>query len=308
MNTKQLGILALLVAAFCWGPAPVFTKLALVEVPAFAFAFLGRIIALVILAIVFIPRGYLKIHKQDIPMMVAASITGSVLNVGFFIFGIQLTSAMDAQAIFSAGPIVNTALAYFFLKEKIKPIQTMGVLIGFTGAVVISTRTFFETGTLRTGDLLGNFLIFMASLSWVLYILISKKLSKTYRPQTITLYSFLISSAVFAPLAFYTNFNSTEWISELSMNGIFGLFYVGVFASVIAFLAYQTGIKLTSAFAAGVVLYIQPIITTVVAAAVLKEKITPPFVVGAILIIFGYLIATQYEMVKGHVSRRISQR
>src|SRR5687767_10674412 len=106
----------------------------------------------------------------------------------------------------------------------------------------------------------------MASLSWVFYILITKKLYKKYPPETILIYSFLISSVVFAPLALMENLNSTTWLNQLNMAGIFGLLYIGIFASVIAFIAYLRGLHATSAFAAGVVLYLQPIITTIVAA------------------------------------------
>lgn len=305
MVKKYYGLLALLVAVLCWGPAPVVTKLALSEVPEFSFAFLGRFLAFLVLAAVFIPRGFFKISKKDLPMLFLAGLTGSVFNVGFFIFGIQMTNAMDAQAIFSAGPVVNAILAYFILKEKIKLIQAAGVAIGFFGTILIATRTFFETGTLSQGNLFGDLLIFIASLSWVGYILISKKLSKTYTPQTITLYSFLVSSIVFAPFALFEGFSNSSWIQVVGFQGIFGIFYNAIFASVIAFLAYQIGLKLTTAFAAGVILYLNPVVTTLFAVPILGEKITLPFVLGAALIILGSIIATQHEVVRNHVRQRL---
>lgn len=301
---KYFGLLVLLIAILCWGPAPVVTKLALTEIPEFSFAFFGRIIAFIILAAIFIPRGFLKIKRHDLPMLILAGLTGSVFNVGFFIFGIQQTNTMDAQAIFSVGPVVNAILVYFILKEKIKPIQGLGVAVGFIGAVLIATRTFFETGTLSQGNLFGDLLIFIASISWVGYILISKKLSRTYSPQTITLYSFFISSVVFAPLALFESFSNSSWIHIVSFQGIFGILYNGIFASVIAFLAYQTGLRLTSAFAAGVILYLNPVATTLFAVPILGEKITAPFVIGALLIILGSIIATQHEHVRKNVNLR----
>lgn len=100
------------------------------------------------------------------------------------------------------------------------------------------------------------------------------------------------------------NWQNFNWIYSLSAKGISGILYQGIFASVLAFLAYQTGLKLTSAFAAGVILYLGPVVTTFVAVPVLGEKVTLPFLIGAALIIVGSAIATQYEMVKNHVKRR----
>lgn len=305
MPKKYYGLLALLVSVFCWGPAPVVTKLALTEVPEFSFAFLGRFLAFLVLAAIFIPRGFFKISKKHIPMLILAGLAGSVFNVGFFIFGIQMTNAMDAQAIFSVGPVVNAILAHFILKERIKLIQGLGVLIGFIGTVLVATRTFFETGTISQGNLFGDLLILIASLSWVGYILISKKLSKIYSPQTITLYSFLVSSAVFAPIALFENFSDSSWIGLLTFQGVFGIIYNGIFASVIAFLAYQIGLRLTTAFAAGVILYLNPVVTTLFSVPILGEKITTPFVLGAALIILGSIIATQHEVVRNHVRQRL---
>lgn len=152
--------------------------------------------------------------------------------------------------------------------------------------------------------MLGNVFIFFAALSWVGYILISKKLSKNYSPITITCYSFLVSLLVFTPIAFFENYQNLNWVNHLTFNGFFGIFYQGVFASVIAFLAYQTGLKLTSAFTAGVILYLNPIVTTLVAVPVLGEKITTPFIIGAALIIIGSLTATQYELLKNNIRRK----
>lgn len=305
MSQKHKGIVALFISVLFWGPAPVFTKQALLEVPAFAFAFLGRIIALFILSVIFIPRGALKINIKDLPLLISAGLTGSVFNVGFFIFGIQLTNAMDAQAIFSIGPVITAVLAHFILREKIKTVQGIGVLIGFFGACLIAARSFFESGTLNNGNMLGNLLIFLSSFSWVLYILVSRKLSKIYSPQTITLYSFIVSAIVFAPfVAIFSNQN-LSWISHLSFQGMWGILYVGVFASVVAFLAYQVGIKHTSAFVAGVSLYLQPIFTTVFAFIILNEKITFPFIIGTVLIILGSIIATQHELLTRHARKKL---
>lgn len=303
MIKKYSGVIALLISVICWGPAPVVSKIALTQIPEISFAFLSRTLAFIILFVLFFPKGYFKISKNDLKLFFFAGLTGAVLNVYFFLLGLQHTTAMNSQAIFTVAPVMTAILAHIFLNEKIKPIQMFAVFIGFLGAIVIALRDLFETGNFNPGNFTGNLLILLAAFSWVIYILVSKKLSKNYSPISITCYSFLVSSLIFAPFFIFDFIQSSTWISKVGIEGIFGIAYQAVFASVIAFSAYQIGLKLTSAFTAGVALYLNPVITTIVAAIVLKERISNPFIVGTILIITGSLIATQYATLKNHYHR-----
>lgn len=304
MNNKRLGILALLVSVILWGMTPVVTKLALAEITPFSLAFLRAVISTSIVFILFYKKGYFKIKREDLKIFIIAGFLGSVFNLVFFLLGVKLTSAINTQTIFTINPVLTAILASALLKEKIKRVQYVGIFIGLLGALTVAAREFFETGSFNEGSMIGNLFIFFAALSWVGYILVSKKLSKKYSPITITGYSFLVSLFVFTPIAFFENYQNLNWVSHLTFNGFFGIFYQGVFASVIAFLAYQTGLKLTSAFTAGVILYLNPIVTTLVAVPVLGEKITTPFIIGAILIIVGSVTATQYEFLKNNIRRR----
>ena len=306
MERKRFGILLLLAAVFLWGPAPVITKLALLEVPQFSLAFLRAVISTAIVFTLFYKKGYFKVEKRDLKKIIAAGLLGSVFNLSFFFLGIQRTSAISAQTIFTTNPLIIAVLAHVILKEKIGRIQFLGVFVGLLGATMVALRDIFENGNFQSGSLLGNFLILLAALSWVGYILLSKSLSHRYSPITITSFSFLVSLFAFTPLAVWENWEKFNWIANLGFNGIFGIVYQGIFASVLAFLAYQTGLKLTSAFASGVILYLNPVVTTLVAVPVLGEKITPVFLIGATLIIVGSAVATQFEVVKHHVKKRLN--
>lgn len=304
MTKKHIGILALLISVILWGPAPVITKLALLEIPQFSLALLRSVMAIMLVFIFFFPKGYFRIQKRDLLTFVLAGLFGSVFNIFFFFIGIQHTSATSSQAIFTVSPVMTALLAHFILHEKIKTMQFIGVFIALIGAIMVALRSILETGNLNLGSTFGNFLVFLAALSWVGYILYSKRLSKKgYSPITITSYSFVVALLAFLPLALWENLKDSSWVYSLGPNGWVGIFYQGIFASVLAFLAYQTGLKLTSAFTAGVILYLNPIVTTLVAVPVLGEQITTPFIIGATLIIVGSFIATQLEFVKHHVRK-----
>lgn len=304
ISQKQLGLLLLLATVFLWGPGPVVTKLALEEVPQFSLAFLGRLLALVCMVFVAWKGKAFAIEKKDMGMFFLAGLFGQGLNLGLFFYAIQHTSAMTAQAIFALAPVATAIFAFIFLKERIAALQVAGTLIALGGALLITMETVLSGGSWNGGVFIGNIVMVFAMLSWVGYILISKKLLSKYSPVTITFYSFLVGFLVFSPFAIMENVRSVAWIGSIGFQGLFGVFYQGIFASVLAFLAYQTGLKLTSAFTAGLVLYLNPIATALVAVPVLGERLSTLFVVGTGLILSGSFIATQFERVKNHIRRK----
>lgn len=301
ISQKQLGLLLLLATVFLWGPGPVVTKLALEEVPQFSLAFLGRLLALVCMVFVARKGKAFAIEKKDMGMFFLAGLFGQGLNLGLFFYAIQHTSAMTAQAIFALAPVATAIFAFAFLKERITTLQLTGTFIALGGALLITMETVLLGGSWNGGAFIGNIVMIFAMISWVAYILVSKKLSVRYSPITITLYSFLVGFLMFLPFALLENARSIAWIGSVGFQGWFGVFYQGIFASVLAFLAYQTGLKLTSAFTAGLVLYLNPIVTALVAVPVLGERLSTLFVIGTGLILFGSFVATQFERMKNHI-------
>ena len=298
MTSKNRGITLLLLAVLLWGPNPVITVVTLQQIPPLSLGFFRLAFAAVIAAVFFIPRGYLRIQRKDIPVFILIGLFGSSLNMAFFLFGLQHTTAMTAQAIFTATPVFTAIFAYLILKERIQLVQVIGVAIGLAGSLFIALRAFFETGNFEDGSLFGNGLIFVSLLMWVAYILISKNLSERYSPFTLTGFVFIFGGLSFIPLAVWENMQiGIDWVDAVTLGGVLGVVYQGAVASFIAFIAYQIGLQLTTAFAAGVVLYLGPVVTTAFAVPVLGETITWPFVIGVLLIISGSFVATQHEFV-----------
>ncbi|MBQ0741434.1 EamA/RhaT family transporter, partial [Aquimarina celericrescens] len=70
-------------------------------------------------------------------------------------------------------------LATIFLKEKIRVLKVLGVLVGLSGALLI---ILYGTGSpdSATNPTLGNFLVFINAASYACYIIIVKKITQKY--------------------------------------------------------------------------------------------------------------------------------
>lgn len=298
MSKRTLGILALLFATFLWGPAPVLTKLGVSEIPPYSLAFLRFALALILILPIFFVKGYHRITKEDLGQVLMVGLFGSGLNTLFFMSGIAKTQASTAAAIFATVPLVNAVAASLILREKPTLVRVLGVIVGFFGSFMIAVGPNFLNNSQFGGDSLGNLLIAGAVFSWVAFIITSKELLKKYTPVTITTYSFLVGSLVVLPLAFTELLQQPAWYLQVSWAGISSVIYGGFFASVLAFLSFQWGIKQTSAFEAGIVTYLNPVLATLWAIPILGEKPTPLFLLGTGLILGGVFLATTYELIQ----------
>lgn len=288
LPVRQAGILALLGATLFWGAGPVVVKLAILEIPPYMFAFLRMTLAFLILLPFFIKSNQ-KIDKLDLGKLLMVGVFGAGISSIFFMSGIVRTEASTSAAIFATVPLVNAIAAYFILKEKLVWVRGIGVAIGLIGSLVL------VRGSL---NVLGDILILGAVFSWVAYIILSKELLKKYSPLTITTLSFLVGMVMIFPLSLFEFINNPAWYENLTALGIFTIVYGAIFMSVAASLLFQFGVKYTSAFEAGIVTYLNPVLTTIFAIPFLGEHPTPLFLLGTGLILGGVFLATTYELIK----------
>jgi drug/metabolite transporter (DMT)-like permease len=295
MNSKlkipiNLAIITVLLAAITGGGNPVFIKIALKEIPVFAFNFLRFFISLLLILPLFL-REKPKITR-DVYKLILLSLL-PVVNITLFAFGIKLTTATNGQMIHAAIPIVTGIMSYFFLKEMINRNKIMGIIVGFVGAIIIVLLPIIGTQSVLKGDLFGNVLIFLSMFSWASYIVLSKKFHGKYSPVYLNTFFILTATVVeFFPAIPDFSLDSMWW-QHLSISAIFSVFYVSALGTVITYVFYQYAIKHGGPVTASTTQYVQPIATFVLASIILGEKLTPWLVIGSILVLFGTWMVTK---------------
>lgn len=298
MSKRGWGIIALLCSTFIWGVGPVFAKLGLNEMPPFSLAFLRTLLSLLILAPFVVATGKYKVKKADIPRLLLVGLFGSGLNAIFFLWGVSKTSASASSSIFATAPLVNAIAASLILRERPAAIRILGVIVGFLGSLLIALGPALLGKGRINGDVLGNFLIVASVFCWVAYIIYSKELLEKYQPVTIITFSILSGLIILLPLAYMELLINPFWYLKLNFNGLISILYGGIFSGVVAFFFFQWGLKFTSAFEAGMLIYLQPVLTDIAAVPILGEKLSPIFILGSVLILGGVFLATSYELIQ----------
>jgi drug/metabolite transporter (DMT)-like permease len=80
------------------------------------------------------------------------------------------------------------------------------------------------------------------------------------------------------------------WFQGVGMRNALPLLYLGVLGSGIAFVCYYKGMELTSTNVGSVVFFLKPILGAICAVILLDERLSPGFIIGALLILAGSVV------------------
>lgn len=290
-HNKKLAILTLIIASIIWGATGSVMKLTLQHVPVFSLALIRFGTAAFIL-FPFVAKK-LTIQKQHLPFFIITALFGITIHITAFFFGLKSTSAMNAGIIIASLPLFTLFFARFYLQEKVAPRLIIGGLVGFLGIGVVILKDVVASGFAFAP--LGDIVILIATFSFLIYEILSKKLFKVYDPFTVTYYSFLFGAFGFVPGAVYETFQNPQWPFDLPASALAGIAYGIFLSSLSAYSLWQWGLSKLPAAKVGFFLYLDPIVSTIAAAILLSEKITPLFVIGAALIFIGLFLA------EGHI-------
>lgn len=277
-------------AAILGGSVPTLAKYALAVFPTFSLLFIRFFVACITLLplIIFSKELNLKMLKN----LIVVGIVGA-LNPIILYISLKYTQASTSPLIYAATPLLTAIYVSRNKMEQISKKAITGILIGFTGVIMIVILPLMTNNGSQQLSIKGNLLIFMAMLAFTAYGIISKKKSEKIgaSPIALTFYFSFFGLLFSLPLA----------INELNLglivwNRIFFLHWLsavaaGITGTTLFYLVYQNAIKTGGAMAASMFTYLQPIVGILLPIIILGETITLPFVIGAILAIIGVQLA-----------------
>lgn len=287
---KNPAYLYVIAATVIWGATPAIMKLTLTQIPVFTLAFLRMFIASLIM-LIFV-RKNLKIEKKDYFSFINLALSGVTLNISLFFIGLKLTHAINAAFLVAIGPIVTIIAAHYYLKEKLEHKLITAGLIALFGATIIIGKPNGAPNLLAS---IGNILLLLSSLAWVLHELMAKKLLKTYDSSTVTFYTIFIGSLTFLPLFIIEVVKNPAWIDQINKTGFLGLLYGIFFASFIAYWSWQKGLQKLPAGKAAFFFYLDPISGALFSYLILGEKLTLSLIFGGLLIALAVILAEFHE-------------
>jgi drug/metabolite transporter (DMT)-like permease len=274
-----------------FGSLAVIGKVVLAVVPPMAVVgFRVGITALLLSAVQLVRRRFWLQCRSDYVKLAGMSVVAVIANQILFVTGLSLTKASNASLLAVTIPIFTLAAGSILGKEKLVGRKVAGILLAAFGVVLILDP---RNASFSSGTTLGDVMIVLNSLSYGIYVAISKDIVTRNGAFRSIMWIFVFASIVCVPLGAYSLGNAG--IDTITPGIWLLILYVGVVATAAPYFLNAWALARVNPSTVAVFVYLQPLIGFVLAVIFLGEAIDSRFAVAALLIFAGvFLVIRKY--------------
>jgi drug/metabolite transporter (DMT)-like permease len=235
-------------------------------------------------AITYVRERSFAIGRRDLLLLAAAALIGIFLNQLAFSYAIKLTTATTVALLFGTLPVMTGIFAFALGIERFGSRFWLAAVLAFGGAALVA----IGSGGSLSGQLWGDLLGFLASVTWAWYTVAVSPLLQRYSTLRISSLAFAIGTVpllvVGTPqlLSQDYGFGAAIWLSLA-----FAILGPLVAANLLWFGAIgRVGPSRASVFA-----NLQPFLAAFFSLLILSESMTRVQIVGGIAIAAGILLS-----------------
>ncbi|HZS82901.1 MAG TPA: DMT family transporter [Stellaceae bacterium] len=247
--------------------------------------------ALAILAPLVLPRlaGRWHLVARHWRILLLLAGLGAALFQVLVYLGLGMTTTVNAVLMNSSVPLFILLCSWALEGEKPTARQVVGMLVSFTGILVIMRRG--EMAEMLRFDVnRGDAVILAAMPVWGLYSVLLKR-----RPRDFAGLELLFLLSLFAVLCLAPFFLAEHLLlrrTVLSLASAGGILYVSLFASVLGYVCWNRGVAAVGANRAGFTIHLLPAFGTALAILFLGEELHGFHLAGIATILAGVWLAT----------------
>lgn len=289
VKDRTKGILYASTAALMWGFLAIVLKVSLTDLNPVTITWFRFAIAFVILAtLVLISKPtYFDIFRRP-PWLLIFTALALGLNYLGFITGIHYTTPSNAQVFIQTGPILLALSGIFIYKEKLKPLQLVGLLLAVAG---LSTFYSEQIKVITFEEVIYNqgvLWVIFGALAWATYANLQKSLVKRYPTNQLNLVIYGLPALLYSP------FISLGPVQSISFVYWLVILFLGV-NTLIAYTCISQALKYVEANIVSVIITVNPIITFIVMGILTEmqvdwiapERFTLVGIIGALMVLSG---------------------
>ncbi|GGG14018.1 DMT family transporter [Paenibacillus abyssi] len=285
----------LVLAACIWGGNFVAGKALVTHIPPLTLAALRWSIAFVCLLPFFGKEGwrlgadFLRHWK----MILFLSVTGVAGFNTLTYIAVQYTGSINASLMNSATPIMVVILTWLMIKERIAWSAIPGILVSMAGVLWIIGNGSLDA-LLSLSFNKGDLWMLLAIFCWSLYSVGMKRMAGMFPASPFLLVQVVVALLLLLPLSaieLIIDSPEMDWTPPL----VLGVMYIGIFASIVAFLSWNRAIELIGPQRCAGFLNLIPLFSAIFATSFTGESIRLYHVIGAALILAGIYITNRKQ-------------
>lgn len=216
------------------------------------------------------------------PWLLVLSLFGLLAYTGFLYAALESTTAFNASLINAFNPALIALAGAVFLRERLTPLATTGILVALVGVLVVVTDG-DPASVFRTGFGPGELLMLGAITAWTGYAIVGRRVPQL-PPIASTAAQAAFAVLLLAPFGILTGLTLPD--DPVSIGS---LLFIVVFPSVLSHLLWTRALLVLPAGSAGVFLNLITVFTAAFTIAV-GDPYTAAQVVGGLVVIAGVVL------------------
>lgn len=294
-NRNVTGHLAAFVTILIWGTTFISTKVLLRTFSPVEILFIRFVMGYLALWAACPHNLRLSSIRQE-GLFAAAGFCGVTMYYLLENIALTYTLASNVGVIISIAPFFTAILGWMFLGGERPRLRFFaGFMLAMAGISLISFGNEAALSLNPTGDLLAV----AAAIIWAVYSTLTKKISILgHGTIQSTRRTFFYGLLFMMPALTVMDFHVTP-AQFTDMKNLLNLVFLGLGASALCFVTWNTGVKILGSVKTSVYIYMVPVITTLTSALILKEPVTVPAALGIILTLAGLFLSEQKTSRKG---------
>ena len=275
------------VAMIFWGMSFIWSTQVYASLNPTATIFLRLVVATAFLTtILFLFRLNEKVQRKHLGLFALAALFEPFL---YFIcegYGLKNSSPVIGAGIIALIPLVTPIAARIFLKERLTPMNIVGFIISFAGVIVMLLNKNLELTASPKGILFlcGSVIVAVG------YSIALIKLTKLYKPLTITWMQNLVGMIYFLPLAIIMERFEPSAFANVN-DYIVPLLCLGIFCSAGAYALWAFAFSKLGASRANVYSNLIPVFTAIFSYLLAIEALTVNKIVGIVVVVVGLVLS-----------------
>jgi drug/metabolite transporter (DMT)-like permease len=288
-------ILKALFAVTVWGASFVATKVALQYAAPTTVVWLRFAMGVLILGLaVFLNKQFTLPRGKDWGYFALLGFLGVTFHQWLQSTGLLTAQATTTAWIITSTPIFIALLGFIVLKERLAWYQALGILLASFGVLLIVTKGHLSSLLEGQFGAPGDFLVLISAPNWALFSTLSRPGLKKH-PAALMMFYVMSFGWLFSSVLFFAS-SEVEQVWSIPLHGWLAISFLGVFCSGIAYIFWYDALKDLPVAQTGAFLYLEPIITVVVAAVVIKETILLATLAGGIIILIGVWLVNRRQL------------
>ena len=229
-----MALFCVAIVSVIWGTTWIISKQAVREIPALEMAGIRQLIGGSLFLIYFKIKKYDLPEKKDLIPLLILSFLNFILSNGLSTWGVKFIPAGLAAIIGAIFPLWLVLIGLFISKQSPPKMAVAGVVIGFLGVCTI----FYDhlTDFLEPNFRFGIILSLIATMSWALGTLYTKKHARSFNPYFGLGFQMFLSGSVLTAISYSDPKFVT--LADISMMTWLSIFFLVIFGSIIGFMCF----------------------------------------------------------------------